>query len=216
MDIFTEINDAVRQENLKQVWTKYHKPLIGGVAAIIIATVAFVVVKHYQTEHRGDMAAIFMDGMSQANEGQAEEAVKSFQTIVDEDGGGYEMLAHFQLAALNKKAGDVDGALAQYQTVADSNKSVAYKHLAVVQKAMLAMEQHRYQAVFDQLGPLLEEEESPYRISIREIYAMAAYELGRPDDAVSALKKTSEDDEAPAAAVARAKQLIAVIKAGRG
>ena len=115
-DIFREIDEELRRDNLLKLWSRYGRYIIAG---------AVVVARADRRRHRG-LARASADASARRSrpairrasgarrQGKDAEAAKLFAALA-QDGGGYGMLAAFEQAALLAKTGDRKaGAIAAY------------------------------------------------------------------------------------------------------
>ncbi len=119
-DIFREIDEELRRDNLLKLWSRYGRYVIAvAVVALIIAGGVAAWQAHQLSERRAQSAR-YAGAMALARAGKAADAATVFASIARE-GGGYSILASFEDAAALAKAGDHKGAVAIYDSIADAS-----------------------------------------------------------------------------------------------
>ncbi len=135
-DIFREIDDELRRENLLQLWSRYSRYIIAGTVLLALIAGGIFAWRQHLASERLAQANHYTAAVALARQGKDAEAAKLFAALAN-DGGGYGLPAAFQEAALLAKTGDRQGAIAAYDRLAASS-SVAreYRDLAVLLAVM--------------------------------------------------------------------------------
>ena len=96
-DIFREIEDELRRDNLLKLWKRYGKYVI-AVAVLVAAIVGGIVAwRDHQTTERRAQGQRYSSALALAREGKGGDAAKLFGVLARE-GGGYSLLASFEEA----------------------------------------------------------------------------------------------------------------------
>jgi len=135
-DIFREIDEELRRDNLLKLWQRYGKYVVlVAVLAIVIAG-AIVAWREYQASERRAQSARYSAALALVREGKDTDAAKLFAVLARE-GGGYGVLASFEEAELLAKTGDRKGAVAAYDRLAGSSALESeFRDLAVLLSVM--------------------------------------------------------------------------------
>ena len=210
-DIFREIDDELRRENLLQLWSRYARYIIAvAVILVLIAAGIFAWRQHLASE-RLAQANRYSAALALTRQGKEAEAAKLFAALAN-DGGGYGIPAAFQEAALLAKAGDRQGAIAAYDRLAASSSvSREYRDLAVLLAVMHQLADGDPRAAIERLAPLTENG-NPWRATALEVTAAANLKAGDRGAALDIYQKLADDLAAPRALRARAAEMAAALK----
>src|SRR6185437_3914455 len=77
-DIFREIEDELRRENLQRLWSRFGKYIIGLVVLAVVATAAFMGWRDYQQRQRQAQGVHYVAALALAREGKDAEAGAAF------------------------------------------------------------------------------------------------------------------------------------------
>lgn len=211
-DIFSEVDDEVRRERIKQIWARYGT-LILVVCALFIAGVAgWRYYQHRQAQAAAETGANFQSALTLSAEGKTKEAEESFAKIAAAGAQPYRVLGKFREASELARR-DSKAAVASFdQIVADSSAGQPLQDLAAVRAASLLVDTASYDEMVKRLEPL-SAAGRPFRHSARSLLAMSAY---RAND-VAAVRKWSDmvlaDVESPSGARGQVQMLIALTEA---
>mgnify|MGYP002621900059 FL=1 len=70
-DIFREIDEELRQDNLKRVWARYRYLIVGGVTALLLGTAGYVGWKEYQSRQQAAAAENYAAAVALVKRGGA-------------------------------------------------------------------------------------------------------------------------------------------------
>ena len=210
-DIFREIDDELRRENLLQLWSRYARYIIAvAVILVLIAAGIFAWRQHLASE-RLAQANRYSAALALIRQGKEAEAAKLFAALAN-DGGGYGIPAAFQEAALLAKAGDRQGAIVAYDRLAASSSvSREYRDLAILLAVMHQLPEGDPQAAIERLAPLTENG-NPWRATALEVTAAAKLKAGDRGAALDIYQKLADNLAAPRALRARAAEMAAALK----
>jgi hypothetical protein len=207
-DIFREIDEELRRDNLLALWTRYARYIIAVVVLVLVAAGGIAAWRSHQLSLRQAESARFASGMALARAGKASDAAMVFGTIA-KDGGGYGVLASFEGAALLKKSGDSQKAAAAYDRIAEeSSVSPVFRGLATVLSVM--QNDTDPKTTIARLEPLTAAG-SPWRPTALELSAAAELKLGNNKAALSTYKTLADDLAAPRDLRARAAEMVAAL-----
>jgi hypothetical protein len=207
-DIFREIDEELRRDNLLKLWSKYGRYVLGlAVAAVIVAGGAVAWRDHLLSE-RQKQSTRYAEALALAAGGKEAEAAKIFASIAGE-GGGYAALAPFEEAALLAKSGDRKGAVAAYDRIAAA-ADPAFRDLATLLAAMQGEADADPAATIARLAPLTAAG-NPWRPTAVELTAAARLKSGDRKAALDLYKSLADDLAAPQSARARAAEMAAAL-----
>jgi len=209
-DIFREIEDELRRDNLLKLWQRYGKYLIAlAVGALLIAG-AIAAWRAHQASERRAQAASYSTALAFARAGKDAEAAKRFGAMAGED-GGYGVLAAFERAELLAKGGDNKAAIAAYDRLAQSSAiDPELRNLAVLLSVMHGLPNGDPHAAIARLQPLTQNG-NPWRASALDLTAAAKLKAGDRAGALAIYKQLADDLTAPQGLRARAAEMAAAL-----
>jgi hypothetical protein len=211
-DIFREIDEELRRDNLLKLWSRYGRHVIAAAAAVVLIAVGVTVWRSHQLSLRRAESTRYAGALNLAQGGKPGDAAKVFAAIAGE-GGGYALLASFERATLLAKSGDQRAAVALYDQIAMSDRTPsAFRGLAVLLSVMQSMPEARPQAVIARLAPLTKAGD-PWRPTALELTAVARLEAGDTTGALALYKGLADDPTAPRTLRARAAEMAAALTA---
>lgn len=209
-EIFREIDEELRRDNLLKLWSRYGRYVIAAVIVVLLIAGGFVAWRDHQASQRRAESARYSSALAMLRDGKDGDAAKVFAAIGNE-GGGYAVLAAFEDAALLAKSGDRKGAVAAYDRLAASNDiDRELRDVAVLLSVMQAMPDGDPQAQIRRLEPLTASG-NPWRPTALELTAVARLKAGDRNAALDIYKKLADDLAAPEGLRARAAELAAAL-----
>jgi len=213
-DIFREVDEEVRREQLKKLWDRYGN-LIIALAVLIVAGVAgFRGYQWYQAKLAAESGQAFTAAMVLSEQGKHEEAEAAFAKVAKDGTASYRTLAEFRAAAELAQR-DAKAAVVAYDVLAD-NRSLnqTLRDLASLRAGYVLVDSAPYDEVRRRIEPLTGAER-PFRHSARGLLALAAW---RADD-FAATKRWYEmilaDGETPPSTRSQTEMLMSLM-AGEG
>jgi len=209
-DIFREIDEELRRDNLLKLWTRYRWHLIGIVVLALLIAGGFVAWRDHRAAQRRAEGARYASALTMARDGKEEDAAKLFGAIA-QAGGGYSMLAGFEEAELMARRGDRKGAAAAYDRLATTGGlDPDYRDLAVLLSVMHALPDEDPKAAIERLQALTQSG-NPWRGSALDLTAAAKLKAGDRAGAVELYKQLADDLAAPQQLRARAAEMTAAL-----
>lgn len=209
-DIFREIDEELRRDNLLKLWQRYGRYAIGVIVLVLAIAGGVVAWRNHQLSLRQAQSVRYEAGLSLLREGKEAEAAKIFASVGDES-GGYGQLAAFEAADLAAKSGDRKAAIADYDKLAASSEiDPELRDAATLLSVMNGFADAEPQSVIDRLKPLAESG-SPWRATALELTAAARLKSGDKAGALDIYKKLADDLAAPEGVRARAAEMAAVL-----
>jgi hypothetical protein len=210
-DIFREIEEELRRDNLLKLWQRYWKHLAAVAAAALLVAGGVVAWREHQASERQAQAARYSSALALIRDGKEADAARAFGVLAQE-GGGYGVLAGFEQAELLAKSGDRKGAVAAYDRLAASSGIDAeFRDLAVLLSVMHGLPEEDAKTAIERLSPLTASG-NPWRTSALDLTAAAKLKSGDRDGARAIYKQLADDLTAPQALRARAAELAAALK----
>jgi hypothetical protein len=209
-DIFREIDEELRRDNLLKLWSRYGRYVVMAAVAALLAAGIVAVWRNHQLSERRAEATRYAGALSLAQEGKPADAAKVFAAIA-RDGGGYALLAAFEEAGLLARSGDRKAAIARYDRIAAASDTAAeFRGLAVLLSVMQGMPDADPHRVIARLAPLTTAGD-PWRPTALELTAIARLEAGDRKGALDLYKGLADDTTAPRSLRARAAEMAAAL-----
>lgn len=216
VDIFQEVDEEVRREQLKKLWDRYGNLIIALCVLVIAGIGGWQGYNYWQAKKAAQTGTAFEQAATLAEGGKHKEAEAAFAKIAAEGTAGYRVLARLRQAAELAQT-DKAAAIKAYDALAD-DKSVdqVIQDLAAVRAGYLMVDTAPYAQMAAKLEPLTGPDRM-FRHSARELLALSAWKVG---DASAARKWTDmmmSDPGTPAGTRSRAEILSELIAAnGKG
>lgn len=213
-DIFQEVDEEVRREQLKKLWERYGNFLIAGCVLIVAAVAGWRAYEYFEAKKAAEAGVAFHAAAALATEGKHKEAEEAFAKIAAGAPASYRMLAKFREAAEIARH-DPKAAIAIYdQLAADGSVGRVLQDLAIVQASTLLVDTASYTEMVQRLEPLTAAGRT-FRHSARNLLALAAW---RAKD-MTAMRKWSDmilaDAETPQGTRGQIQMLLALADADR-
>ena len=209
-DIFREIDEELRRDNLLKLWSRYGRYIIAVAVFAVVVAGGIVAWRDHQLSERLAQSARYAGALTLARDGKEADAVKVFAAVARE-GGGYARLASFEEAALLAKSGDREAAAAAYDRIAAASQfGPDLRGLAVLLSVLQRMPEADPQAMIDRLAPLAASG-NPWRPSALELTALARLKLQDKAGALDLFKSLADDPATPQSLRARAAEMATAL-----
>ena len=209
-ELFDEVDEEVRREQLKKLWDKYSLYIIAGMILIIAAVGGWRGYQYLEAKKAAEAGAAFDKAVELAEANKHAEAEAAFADLVAKAPFGYRTLSRLRLAAEIANR-DAPAAAKMYDEIAaDRSVGVADQDLARIRAAQLLLES----ASYPNMKERLEAAAAPgatFRHTARELLALSAW---RANDAAAArqwLDMIANDGETPPSLRSRAEALQALL-----
>jgi hypothetical protein len=179
-DIFREIDEELRQERAAKLWQRYGKYAVAFAVLIVVGVAGYKGWQEYRQSLLVADSARYLTALSLAREGKDKEARDLFALVAKEGTAGYAVLARLGEAGLVAKSGDIDGAVALYEAVAnDGSVEEQIRRFALLRSAQVRVDDPKAdpKALIDKLAPLAEAN-GPWRGSALELMGALALRAG--------------------------------------
>lgn len=209
-DIFREIDEELRRDNLLKLWARFGRYLIALAVLVVVIAGGIMAWRDHQFSERRAQSARYASALSLAREGKAADAAQVFSAVAQE-GGGYSTLALFENAELLAKSGEPKEAIAAYARIsADGSLDPAFRDVAALLSAMHSMPDADPHSIIDRLAPLTATG-NPWRPTALELTAAARFRSGDKTGALELYKSLADDLTAPQDLRARAAELASAL-----
>ena len=208
-DIFHEVDEEVRREQLKKLWERYGIYLVALAVLIVFAVGGWRGYEWYEAKKAAEAGTAFEEAVSLSEQGKNEEAQAAFAKLAQENSGSYRLLAKLREAGELAKR-DPKAAVAIYDALAaDRNAGQVLQDVATLRGAYLLVDEASYEDMRKRLEPLTAADRA-FRHSARSLLALAAW---RAND-MAAARRWSEmilaDTETPTGTRGQIEMLMAL------
>lgn len=210
-DVFNEVDEEVRHEQWKKLFHAYGGYIIGALVSFVLVFAGSIFWSDYQTGQRQIESQRYVAASEILLNGDAVLAAQQFGSLADEAGDGYGALARLREADALATAGDVTGAVATLDRLADDGSAdTAFRELARLFAVYQLMDSAPRDELDRRLEPLLADD-SPWLASARELSGLIALRAGETARARGLFTAIVEDRASPSMARSRAAGMLAII-----
>ena len=212
-DIFHEVDEEVRRDQLKKLWDRYSIYLIAAAVLIVAGIGAWRGYEYWVAKQAAAAGAAFEAAVSLSAQGKHAEAETAFAKIATEAPDGYRVLARFRAAAELAQLKSADAVKAYDDLAADRALGTTWQDLAAIRAGLLLVDSAPLADMRRRLDPVAETGRS-FRHTARELLALSAW---RNHDIAATrryLDMLTTDAETPASTRARTDVLSALIAGG--
>jgi len=211
-DIFQEVDEEVRREQLKKLWDRYQNLIFVGIFLILVGVGGWQGYNYWQAKQAAEAGTAFEAAQGLSDEGKHAEAATAFGKIASEGPSSYRGLARVREAAEIAQS-DTKAAIAAYGKIADDRSvSQGLQDLAALRAGSLLIDEGSFNDAKSRLEPLTGAGR-PYRFTARELLAFGAWHAGD----VAAVKRwadmLSADLQTPQGTRSRIEMLMALVAA---
>jgi hypothetical protein len=210
-DIFHEVDEDLRRENFEKLWARYGKYVIALAVLCVLATAGWWRWQDYRERQRQAEGARYATALDLARQGKDKDAADAFAALAQQSGAGRATLARLEEGTVKAHAGDVPGALAAYDALAnDGAADPVYRDVATLLAAQLELQGGDAKAVIAKLAPLTAAT-SPWHPTALELTALAQLKSGDKAAARTTYQRVADDLAAPQDLRARAAEMVAAL-----
>ena len=206
-----EVDEAVRHDQYKKLWDKYGVLALGAAALVVVGVAGYKGWSYWQEKRAQDAGAKFTQALLMEDGADAAKARERLAALAEKGPEGYRVLARFQLAAAEAKAGDIDKAVAEYDALAlDPGVDPILQGHATLQAAALRLDKADYAEMERRLQGLVDSN-SAWRFSARELLGLSAFRLSNMPEAERQFSALVGDQGTPPNLRERADMMLALI-----
>jgi hypothetical protein len=209
-ELFDEVDEEVRREQLKKLWEKYSLFIIGAALLVIAAVGGWRGYEYLEAKKAAEAGDAFNKAVELSEQNKHAEAEAAFADLAARAPSGYRMLARIRAAA-EEADRDPKAAAKMFDDIAaDRSIGTEEQALARIRAAGLLLDSASYSDMLQRL----QSDTAPdatFRHAARELLALSAY---RANDATAARKwldMIEADNETPPSLRSRAEALQALL-----
>jgi hypothetical protein len=211
-EIFKEVDEDLRRDNLEKLWKKYGFQIVGMAAAVVLGVAGVQGWQAYDLDQRGKLSDRYGAALELTQSGETAAGLDAMIDLSEVSDDGYAGLAAFEEARLRVESGDTAGAIALWDRIAEgSGLGPGFKEAAILFSVLHQIDNGNPAALRARLQPLATDSQ-PFRSTARELLAVIALGDGDTAAARDLYTKISDDREAPAGLRQRATQMLAALQ----
>jgi len=209
-ELFDEVDEEVRREQIKKLWDQYSIYIIAAALLIIAAVGGWRGYQYLEAKKAAEAGAAFDAAVELSGQNKHAEAEAAFDKLAATAPSGYRMLARLRAAAEVAER-DPKAAAKMYDEIS-SDRSVGTEEqdLARIRAAGLLLDSDTYPNMLQRLEPATKAG-STFRHTARELLALSAWRTNDTTAARQWLDMIAGDGETPQAMRSRAEALQALL-----
>jgi hypothetical protein len=209
-ELFDEVDEDVRREQLKKLWDQYSIYIVGAAFLIIAAVGGWRGYQYLEAKKAAEAGTAFDKAVELSEQSKHSEAEAAFNNLAATAPSGYRLLARLRVAG-EVAIRDPQAAVKLYDDIAaDRGVSALDQELAKIRAAQLLVETSTY----PNLLARIESETTPaatFRHTARELLALSAWRANDMTSARKWLDMIANDGETPPGLRSRAEALQALL-----
>ena len=211
-ELFDEIDEDVRRDQLKKLWDQYSIYIVAGAFLIIAAVGGWRGYQYLEAKKAAEAGAAFEKAAELSDQDKHAEAEAAFTELAGKAPSGYRTLARLRAAA-EAAARDPKAAAKMYDDLAaDRSVGGEWQDLAKIRAAGLVLDSASYADMQQRLeSSAAPKSTATFRHSAREMLALSAWRNNDMTAARKWLEAIAEDGETPPGLRSRAEALQALL-----
>jgi hypothetical protein len=209
-EIFDEVDEEVRREQLKKLWDKYSIYIIAAAVLIVAAVGGWRGYQYLEAKKAAEAGAAFNKAIELSEQNKHSEAEAAFADLAAKAPAGYRTLARFHLAAEAATRDAKAGAKIFDELAADRSVGTEQQELARIRAAGLLLDSAPYSEMLQRL----QSETAPgatFRHTARELLALSAFRANDSAATRQWLDQIALDADTPPGLRSRAEALQALL-----
>lgn len=212
-DIFQEVDEEVRREQLKRLWDRYGILFIALAVLIVLGVAGYRGYQYWIDKQAAAASGQFEQAATLSEQDKHAEAQAAFAKIAADAPAGYRTLARLRAAAEIAKS-DLKSAVGAYDAIAaDGSIDASFRDAAALRAGLLLVDTAPLDELRQRLEPLSEPSRA-FRHSAREALVLSAWRNGDVATAKKYIEQVSNDPETPQGIRSRVEVLSALLAAG--
>ena len=207
--VFREVDEEVRQEQLKKLWARYGSLVIGVCLLVILGVGGWQGWRYWQAKQAEAAGDGFFTAASLVSSGKADEALTQFDSISHP---GFRVLAELREAAVLASQGKTADAVKIYDAVAaTASAEQSLRDLASIRAAVALADTADVADLVARLKPF-DADGNAWRHVAREVMASAHWRLKDYAAADTQVQAMLGDPETPASLRQRAQMMAQLLQ----
>lgn len=214
-DIFTEVDEEIRREQLRKLWDRYGGLAVAAAIVLVLAIGGWRGWQWWEAKKAAEAGSAYDAAAALVEQGKLSEAEAAFGKVASEGTAGYRVLARLRDAALLGER-DRAAAVAAYDAIAkDSSVDPLLQELASLRAALLLVDSAPLAEITQRLEPMAAAGKT-FRHTARELLAVAAVRASDNAAAKRWIDTALSDAETPQGIRARLDVLATLTEGPKG
>lgn len=210
-DIFDEISEDLRRQQMLGMWKSYGKYLIAALVLIVVAVGAYEYSKYRARVIAERDSEAFGQAVGQIESGRTEDGLAALAQLRQDGSAGYRFLAGIRAGEVHSKAGDRAAAIRVLEeTAGDSGIDRVLRDYAELQAVSLAVDEPGRADLRQRLDRLAQPG-AAWAPLAEELLAYLDLKAGDDAAARERLERVAANEEAPMSLRARAREMLALL-----
>ena len=209
-ELFDEVDEDVRRDQLKKLWDQYSIYIVAGALLIIAAVGGWRGYEYLEAKKAAEAGAAFDKAVELSEQSKHSEAEAAFTELAAKAPSGYRLLARLRAAAEVANRDPKAAAKLYDDIAADRSVGAPERDLAKVRAAGLLLETSSYPSMLQRLEPAAAPG-ATFRHTARELLALSAWRANDTAAARRWLDLIANDGETPPSLRSRAEALQALL-----
>jgi hypothetical protein len=211
-DIFHEVDEEVRREQLKKLWDRYSIHLVAAAVLIVAGIGAWRGYEYWIAKKAAAAGAAFEAALTLSSDAKYAEAEAAFAKLAVDAPSGYRLLSRMRAAGALSQVKPAEAIKAYDELSADPSLGTTWQDIAALRAGMLMLDTAPLADMRKRLDPLTEPSRSS-RHTARELLALSAWRNHDLAAAKRYLDMIGADAESPIGTRARTDVLSGLITA---
>lgn len=215
--LIQEVDDAVREDQLKSFWSRYGRAIIGLIGAALLAYGGWQFWTHRQDGARDAASETLNDAITKLGANNVDGARKDLDTLRSSELPAYRAAALATDAVMHETKGDTAAAIKSLDAlVADADADPILRDIAQMRRTVLSFDTLKPAEVVARMQPIMlgtGGETSALFPSAAELAALAHLRAGENDKAARLFQQIAAHPAAPASLKARATDMAGTLSA---
>jgi hypothetical protein len=205
-DIFDEINEDLKSEQMQELWSRYGKYIIIAFSLVVIGVGARQGYTAWQDRQATEAATIYHQAL------KADDTASALAAKLDKLSPGYAMLSQFRIAATQAETKDFAAAEVSYLALSkDPDVKPLYQQAAILLSVMNAPASRKHHVLAARLTDL-QSQAGPWQSMALEQAAGLALRSGDRKTAMAKYESLASLSDIPAGVRQRARQMLQILK----
>jgi len=209
-ELFDEVDEEVRRDQLKKLWDRYSIHIVAGAILIVAAVGGWRGYQYFEAKKAAEAGRAFDVAVDLAEQNKHAEAEAALNNLAATAPSGYRMLARLRVAAEVATRDPQAGAKMYDDISADRSIGTAEQDLARIRAAGLLLETASYPSMRERLEAATKPD-ATFRHTARELLALSAWRANDTTAARQWLDMIANDGETPSGLRSRAEALQALL-----
>lgn len=211
-DVFIrEVDDAVREDQIKGFWDRYGKAVLGLIVVGLIGYGGYLYFNHSKGESAGVTSEALYRALDAGQKGNIAESEKELIALAKDGDPAYRAAALMTQAGNAMQKEDVAKAAQLYGQVAtDTDIPQSYRDVALVRQMTLMFDKEKPEAIVARISPIANPDHALYG-SAAELMALANMKMGKEAEAAKIFGQIAANDSVPDGLKTRAQQMASML-----